>query len=141
MKADFHSIYGTDVTPYPCETEVVTRHGSLGQDNIYVSLCQFIECKASSTGGAIYVSSTNYTKILIEQSSFSKCQVTYGYNGGAIYIGSQGNCVLYGVCGYACCTTSVFSYQFCFVQCTSSVDYIMLMRQLFHVPTMRKVKL
>jgi hypothetical protein len=52
---------------------------------------------------------TSATYFLIESSSFFSCRTSSSY--GAIYF-NVGQCVLYKVCGYDCCTTNSNNYQF-----------------------------
>jgi hypothetical protein len=58
------------------------------------------------------LSSTSTQYLLVESTSFFSCKTSA--NRGAIYFNNQNNgqCVLYGVCGYDCCTTNSNSFQF-----------------------------
>jgi hypothetical protein len=118
---DFLSVYGTDVFPSTYNTKFSESKRNLGRGNIFVSSCQFIECKSDSNGGGIYVSATNDTKMLVEKSTFDNCQTTASGSGGAIHFGFSGNCVLSEVCGYECRASS--NNQFDYIQCTESVSY------------------
>jgi hypothetical protein len=77
---------------------------------VYVLNCLFRSITSESNGGALSCSSVEY--LLVESSSFFSCR-TNNYIGGAIYItNSGGQCVLYEVCGFDCCSayTSGSSY-------------------------------
>jgi hypothetical protein len=76
---------------------------TLSDTNVYVLNCLCSGCISSSNGGAIYCTSTN---LLVESSSFLSCR-TGSNNGGAIFFQNTGSgqCVLYGLCGYDCCST------------------------------------
>jgi hypothetical protein len=83
--------------------------------SVYVLNCLFKEFTSGSNGGALYC--TSVTSLLIESSSFFSCK-TSSNRGGAIYFSnSNSQCVLYGVCGYDCCSTYAggSSYQFAFI--------------------------
>jgi hypothetical protein len=71
---------------------------------VYVSNCLFKSITSGSNGGAL--SCTSATEMLVESSSFFSCR-TSGNTGGAIYFSNtnNGQCVLYEVCGYDCCST------------------------------------
>jgi hypothetical protein len=80
--------------------------------SVYVLNCLFNTFTSGSTGGALYCNSA--TSFLIELSSFFSCK-TSG-SGGAIYFCNSGaQSVLYGVCGYDCCTTNNNAYQFAYI--------------------------
>jgi hypothetical protein len=65
----------------------------------------------------LYITSTTY--LLVESTSFFSCKT--GGNGGAIYFSdSGGQCVLYGICGYDCCTTNSNSCQFVYIYVSNS---------------------
>jgi predicted outer membrane repeat protein len=71
--------------------------------SLHVSNCLFRSIKSTSKGGAL--SCTSVTYLLVESSSFFSCN-TSATDGGAIYFyNGNGQCVLYGVCGYDCCST------------------------------------
>ena len=80
---------------------------TLSGSNVHVLNCLFNKCTSTSYGGALYCTS-NY--LLVESSSFFSCN-TSGTYGGAIYFSNTGSgeCVLHGVCGNDCCSTSISS--------------------------------
>jgi hypothetical protein len=84
---------------------------------VHVLDCLFRSCISTSGGGALLCTSVQY--LLIESTSFFSCK-TSSSQGGAIYFSNtnSGQCVLYKVCGYDCCTTSTGSSygQFVFIQ-------------------------
>jgi hypothetical protein len=88
------------------------------ESNIYVLNCLFNNCNSASRGSALYITSTTY--LLVELTSFFSCKT--GGNGGAIYFYNSGNgqCVLYGVCGYDCCTTGTSSCLFVHIYLSDS---------------------
>jgi hypothetical protein len=92
--------------------------------SVYVSNCLFNTFTSGDTGGALYC--TSATSFLVEFSSFFSCK-TSG-SGGAIYFTNSGaQSVLYGVCGYDCCTTNSNYYQFAYIQVKndiSSMNYV-----------------
>jgi predicted outer membrane repeat protein len=77
---------------------------TLSDTNVYVSNCLFRSITSGSHGGAIYC--TSVTCLLVESTSFFSCK-TSNYYGGAVYFynTNSGQCVLYEVCGYDCCST------------------------------------
>jgi hypothetical protein len=95
--------------------------------SVYVLNCLFNECTSGSSGGALCC--TSVTSLLIEFSYFFSCK-TSSNSAGAIYFSNGGGqCVLYGVCGYDCCSThtSTSYYQFAIVEVNngaSSKNYI-----------------
>jgi hypothetical protein len=96
--------------------------------SVYVLNCLFKECTSGSNGGALYC--TSVTSLLIESSSFFSCK-TSSSQGGAIYFyNGNSQCVLYGVCGYDCCSTyasgrSFFQFAYILVNNgASSKNYV-----------------
>jgi hypothetical protein len=91
--------------------------------SVYVSNCLFNGCTSGNNGGALYC--TSATSFLIESSSFFSCK-TSSSQGGAIYFANSGaQSVLYGLCGYDCCSTytsSTTSYQFAFIQVKNDIS-------------------
>jgi hypothetical protein len=80
---------------------------------------------SSSSGGALYCSNS-VTFLFVESSSFFSCK-TSSSQGGAIYFYNTGSgqCVLYEVCGYDCCSTysSSISYgQFAYIYVNDGVS-------------------
>jgi hypothetical protein len=87
--------------------------------SVYVSNCLFNTFTSGDTGGALYC--TSATSFLVESSSFFSCK-TSG-SGGAIYFSNSGaQSVLYGLCGYDCCTTNSNSYQFAYIGVKSDIS-------------------
>jgi hypothetical protein len=91
--------------------------------SVHVSNCLFISITSTSDGGAL--SCTSVTCLLVESSSFFSCRTSS--NGGAINFGNtnDGQCVLYEVCGYNCCSTYTGSYshgQFSHVKVQDSIS-------------------
>jgi hypothetical protein len=86
----------------------------------YVSNCLFASITTSDHGSALSCTSTQY--LLVESTSFFSCKTSA--NRGAIYFNNQNNgqCVLYEVCGYDCCTTNSNSYQFGDIYVSNSVS-------------------
>jgi hypothetical protein len=70
--------------------------------NVYVLNCLFRSIFAEGEGGALCCTSVTY--LLIESTSFVSCKTSSNI-GGAIYNTGSGQCVLYGVCGFDCCST------------------------------------
>ena len=121
---DFLSVYGVDVSPSSKNARIKTSQNFSSSTNIYVFGCEFVECSSSSSaGGAIRVSSSSSTKMLVEKSTFYRCKTT-GYYSGAISFGTEGNCVLSEICSFECCTTTDHQFQFAKIWCTNSKEYI-----------------
>jgi hypothetical protein len=72
--------------------------------SVYILNCLFRSITSTSSGGALCCSSVTY--LLVESTSFFSCN-TSSMRGGAIYYSNtnSGQCVLYEVCGYDCCST------------------------------------
>jgi hypothetical protein len=88
---------------------------------VYVSNCLFTSITTSSAGGALYFStSTQY--LLVESTSFFSCKTSS--NAGAIFFTNtnNGQCVLYAVCGYDCCTTSGYNTHFTYIRVYNTVS-------------------
>jgi hypothetical protein len=87
---------------------------------VYVSNCLYGPITLSSAGGALSCSSVQY--LLVEFSSFFSC-ITSNY-GGAIRFEntSNGQCVLYGLCGYDCYTTSNYNVLFGYVYVNNGIS-------------------
>ena len=89
---DWSSVYGSSLSPSFANQKFETKPGSLGSGNIYVLSCEFSACKStSSNGGAIQISSSSSTKMLLEKCVFFQCQTVTSGDGGAIYFGEEGN--------------------------------------------------
>ena len=106
-------------------SQTYTSRQSPSGTNVYVSNCLFISITSSSAGSALYCTSVTY--FLVEFSSFISCK-TSSSNYGAIYFhNSGGQSVLHGVCGYNCCTTGGYNYQFGYIEVkndASSKNYV-----------------
>jgi predicted outer membrane repeat protein len=90
-------------SPTLIQTKEYKTTQTLSGTSVYVSNCLFSSITSTSYGGALYCTSVTY--LLIESSTFFSCN-TSSSKGGAIYFSnSAGQCVLYSVCGYDCCTT------------------------------------
>jgi hypothetical protein len=99
---------------------------TLSGTDVHVLNCLFRSITSESNGGALSCS-TSLTNLLIETTSFFSCK-TSGY-GGAIYFVNKGSgqCVLYKICGYDCCTTSSSHGQFTCIEMNnadSSKNYV-----------------
>jgi hypothetical protein len=98
-----------------------TTYGSRqtpSDSNIHISNCLFRSISSGSFGGAL--SCTSMTCLLVESTSFFSCK-TSSSSGGAIYFSNSGQCVLYEICGYDCCSTHANSYnQFAYIQVNSA---------------------
>jgi hypothetical protein len=93
--------------------------------SVYVLNSLFSSITSSSPGGALHSTSTKY--FLVKLSSFFSCKTSS--NGGAIFFQNSGSgqYVLYGVCGYDCCSTGGSSGQFSYNEVynvASSKNYI-----------------
>jgi hypothetical protein len=89
----------------PSQTYVSTFYStkiSPSGPNVYVSNSLFSGCISTSSGGAFSCTSVKF--LLFESTSFFSCS-TSSINGGAIYISSCNESILYKVCGYDCCST------------------------------------
>jgi hypothetical protein len=102
--------YFSGTTPSNYGSQLYTERKTLSDTYVYVSDCLFRSISSSSTGGALYCTSTY---LLIESTSFFSCKTSNSCQGGAIYFSnSGGQCVLHEVCGYDCTTTTEWDYQF-----------------------------
>ena len=119
---DWLSIYGEHLSPSKKNTKFTERSENFGNGDIYVYRCEFNKCKIqNSNGGAIFISSSEGTKFLLEKSLFFYCQTFVSGSGGAIYFGDDGNCTLIEVCGYSCCSSD--TQAFSFIGCTNNANY------------------
>jgi hypothetical protein len=71
--------------------------------SVYVSNCLFRFVASSGNGGAL--SCTSVTYLLVESTSFISCSTGSQYGGAIYFSNSGGQCALYKVCGYDCCST------------------------------------
>jgi hypothetical protein len=104
--------------PTLMQNEYKTRQ-TLSGTNVYVLTCLFQSITSTSSGGAMYCTSVSY--LLVESSSFFSCNSSI--DGGAIYFSySSGQCVIYEVCSYDCCTTSKTNGQFAYIQVNNGIS-------------------
>jgi hypothetical protein len=93
--------------------------------SVYVSNCLFNKCTITSGhGGALYCTSS-VTYLFVESSAFFSCKTSSG-SGGAIYSVNSNNLqsVLYAVCSYDCCATSIGPFAYILVKnIASSKNY------------------
>ena len=114
---DWQSVYDYFLSPTLTGGRYSTQQSSLDNGNIYILSCEFISCSSSSNGGAIFVSPSSSTKMLIEESVFESCKTTG--DSAAIYFRSGGNCVISRICGFNC---SSKDYAFYYITCTDNVN-------------------
>jgi hypothetical protein len=105
MPLCFWSDFFDVAAPTPIKQQLYSSTQTPSASSVYVSNCLFNGCISTSNGGALSCTSVSY--LLIESSSFFSCKISDRY-GGAIYFvnTNSGQCVLYEVCGYDCCSTS-----------------------------------
>jgi hypothetical protein len=105
-----------------------TSRLTYSNSSVYILNCLFKEITSTSYGGALYCSSA--TNMLIESTSFFSCRTSSSDAGAIYFTNSESQCVLYGVCGYDCCSTYASGnswYQFAFItvnDVSSSKNYI-----------------
>jgi hypothetical protein len=101
---------GTSPTNLPSQT--YTSRQTPSNTYVYVSNSLFRSITSTGAGGALYCS-TSVTYLLVESTSFFSCKTSGGL-AGAIYFENQNNgqCVLYELCGYDCCTTDSYNVDF-----------------------------
>jgi hypothetical protein len=75
--------------------------------SVYVSNCLFRSITSSGNGGALSCKSATY--FLVESSSFFSIKGNSGYGGTIYFSNSNGQCVLYGLCGNDCFSTYAVS--------------------------------
>jgi hypothetical protein len=113
------SDYFTTTNPTNRSSQLYISRENPSDASLYFSNCLFRSITSSSNGGALYCTSVTY--LLVESTSFFSCKTSS--SGGAIYFSnSGGQCVLHGVCGYDCCTTSSSDYQFACVYVNNGVS-------------------
>jgi hypothetical protein len=102
---------GTTATTTLFSQEYTSRP-TISDSNVYVLNCLFRSFTSSSSGGALYCS-TSISYLLVESTSFFSCKISSG-EGGAIYFSNtdNGQSVLHEICGYDCGTTNSNSCQF-----------------------------
>jgi hypothetical protein len=106
-------------SPTLLQTTEFTSRKNPSDASLYVLNCLFNTFTSGYTGGALYC--TSVTSFLIEFSSFFSCKTSS--DGGAIYFtNGGGQSVLYGVCGYDCCTTNSIDYQFAYIVVNNAIS-------------------
>jgi hypothetical protein len=112
-----------EANPTNYNSQTYTSRQTPSDANIHISNCLFKSMTSSSSGGALYCTSATY--FLVESTSFFSCKTTNGYYYGAIYFSNtnSGQSVLYKVCGYDCCTSGGYSYQFAEVFVKNTASY------------------
>jgi hypothetical protein len=100
--------------PTPINKQKHTSRLNLSDASVYVSNCLFVSITSTSSGGALYCSSS-VTYLLVESSTFFTCK-TSG-TGGAIYFSNSnsGQSVLREVCGNDCWTTGSSGSPFAYI--------------------------
>ncbi|KAA6388919.1 MAG: hypothetical protein EZS28_015554, partial [Streblomastix strix] len=80
---------------------------SYSRSQILIDNSEFIQCKVSSQGGAIYLNINNQGQVTISNTSFNQCEAYYG---GGIYafINSGGQLTIDGQCNFTDCK-AIFS--------------------------------
>ena len=88
-------------TETPSITTTTDRFSTSISNSYYMKNCFFNNLSSTTYGGAIYISSSSYdNKVLIEETTISEC---FSLNrGGGIYFTSNGQIVLYKICGNKC---------------------------------------
>jgi predicted outer membrane repeat protein len=119
------SDYYTGVSSITFENQGTSQTRSFSESSVFVFSCLFNKCTSTSKGGAI--SCTTDTRLLVESSSFFSCKISSN-QGGAIYFYNRngGECVLHGLCGYDCNTTSTSvssNGQFAYVLLSDGLSY------------------
>jgi hypothetical protein len=86
---------------------------------VHITNCLFISITSSSSGSALYCSNS-VTYFLVESSSFFSCKSD---GNGAIYFScSSSQSVFHKVCGYDCCSISIYDYQFASILVGNSIS-------------------
>ena len=83
--------------------------------HLYISHCTFSYVTKTTIS---YSTKNQNSKLLVEFSSFNTCSTSI-QNGGAIYFGDEGQCVLSSVCGSKCQTNNGLFGQFSYVDVSS----------------------
>lgn len=111
---------GSEFTEKTGETIKDTNsHFDASIGNNYITGCDFENITCSSSGGAIYCSSSSTTaKMLVESTTFTECHSSS--HGGAIYFGTNGNYAIVKICGYKCSTKNGNKGPFDYVKVTNS---------------------
>ncbi|KAA6394759.1 MAG: hypothetical protein EZS28_009714 [Streblomastix strix] len=85
-----------------------TINAQIGSESqLLIKDSEFIQCKGSNYGGAIYLNINNEGQVTISNSTFSQCEA---FNGGAIYtqIFSAGNLTIDGQSNFTECKTTSY---------------------------------
>jgi hypothetical protein len=114
--------YFSGTTPTNLPSQTYTSKQTPLSMCVHVSKCFFGSITSTGHGGALYCSSS-VTYLLVESTFFFSCK-TSGGHGGAIYFNNQNNgqCVLYEVCGYDCCTTDGYNIDFVCIYVNNGVS-------------------
>jgi hypothetical protein len=112
-------------SPTVLQTNLYEQRQTPSAANVHVLNCLFRSVASSSSGGALYCS-TSVTCLLVESSSFFTCKTSSG-NGGAICFSDTGSgqCVFYKVCGFDCSAPSLGKFSRVHVyDVSSSKNYV-----------------
>jgi hypothetical protein len=114
--------YFPGTTPSNYFYQLYTSKQTRSEAYLYILNSLFRSIASSDYGGALYCNSATF--MLIESTSFFSCKLSGGGGqGGAIYFYNSGSqCVLYGVCGYDCSTTTDWDYQFAIIYVSNSAS-------------------
>jgi hypothetical protein len=97
---DYFSVNG----PTNFDSKTYSSRQNPSDSYVYFSNCLFISITSTSGhGGALLCKSVTY--FLVESSSFISCKASNGYGGAIYFYNTDGQSVLYNVCGYDCCST------------------------------------
>ena len=118
---DWFSAYGSSAPSPTISAGRYTERKDVSQSvEIFVAACEFFKCEASNgNGGALCISTSDSSKVLVEKSMFVNCSASSDC--GAIYVGNDGSCVISEVCGYGC--TAKSSRLFSEITCTSDAQH------------------
>ena len=119
---DFSSFFGSSFDPTLSNQKIRERQANLGNGNIYAYNCEFADCKAtSSNGGAICVSSSSSTQMLVDNCMFQRCRTISSGICSCIYYSNGGSIIISKVCAFNCSSAS--GEAFCGIWCTLSAEY------------------
>jgi hypothetical protein len=91
-------------SPTLIQSKELGTQQTLSDTSVHVSNCLFRSITSGGNGGALSCS-TSVTYFLVESSSFFSCKASGGYGGAIYFESSNGQSVLYEVCGYDCYLT------------------------------------
>jgi hypothetical protein len=91
-----------ETSPTNLPSQTYTLRQTPSNTYLYVLNCLFNSITSTGNGGAFYCTSTY---LLVELTSFFSCKTSGGMGGAIYFSNSGGQCVLYEICGYDCCTT------------------------------------